>query len=206
MSIIAPTQPAFSLPLPLPPPEQVWRITVERYDQMIASGSLNEDDPIELLSGVLVTKMAKNPKHSTTSDLCRAAITRLLTPGWYLRQEQPVRIPEYDEPEPDLALARGSILDYQDHHPGPGDIALIVEVAESSLPRDRGEKRDIYARAGIPAYWIINLVDRQLEAYLNPAGGAYPPPAIFRESDTAELIIAGQVAGRIAVAELLPKL
>jgi Uma2 family endonuclease len=206
MSTIAPTQPAMPLPLPLPPPEDVYRIIVDRYDRMVASGSLVEDDPIELLNGVLVTKRRKNPRQMWSVEAARDGISGLLPAGWFLRQEGPVRIPDFDEPEPDLAVIRGTRDDYQDRHPSPADLLLLVEVSESSLARDRGEKRDIYARAGIPAYWIINLVDRQLEAYSNPVGGAYPPPTILRAPDSAELILAGQVAGRIAVADLLPRL
>ena len=173
MSTIAPTQPAFALPLPAP--EEVFRITVDRYDRMVESGLLGEDDPIELLNGVMVWKMPKKPKHSTVSRRCERMIERLIPPGWHVRKEEPVRIPDYDEPEPDIAVVRGDDDLYEDRHPGPGDVALIIEVAESSLLRDRGEKREIYARAGIPAYWIINLVDRQLESHSSPTGGVSSP-------------------------------
>ena len=93
MSTIAPTQPALPLPLPLPPPEEIYRIRVERYDRMVASGSLGEDDPIELLNGVLVTKMPKNPRHMWSVEAARDGISGLLPAGWSLRQEGPVRIP-----------------------------------------------------------------------------------------------------------------
>jgi len=82
---------------------------------------------------------------------------------------------------------------------------LVVEVADSSLSRDRGEKRDNYARAGIPVYWIVNLVGRQLEVSSNPTGGAHRPATILGETDSADLVIAGQFVGQIAVANLLPK-
>ena len=203
MSTIAPTQPMFSLPLPAP--EEVFRISVDRYDRMVESGLLGEDDPIELLNGVMVWKMPKKPKHSTVSRRCERMIERLIPPGWHVRKEEPVRIPDYDEPEPDIAVVRGDDDLYEDRHPGPGDVALLIEVAESSLLRDRGVKREIYARAGIPAYWIINLVDRQLESHSRPTGGAYPPPTVLGVADSVELIIEGHVAGRIAVADVLPK-
>ena len=202
MSTIAPTPPALSLPLPAP--EEVFRITVDRYDRMVESGLLGEDDPIELLNGVMVWKMAKSPEHFTVSRRCARMIERLLPPGWHVRTEGPVRIPDYDEPEPDIAVVRGDDDLYEKHHPGPGDVALIIEVAESSLHRDRGEKREIYARAGIPAYWIINLVDRQLETHSSPAGAEYPPPTVLSVAESVELIIEGHLAGRIAVADLLP--
>ena len=115
-----------------------------------------------------------------------------------------MRIPDYDEPEPDLCVVRGDSDDYTDHHPGPGDVALIVEVAETSLSRDRGEKRDNYGRAGIPVYWIVNLVNRRLEVHASPAGGAYPAPTILGEAESVELVIDGRPLGRIAIADLLP--
>ncbi len=203
MSTIAPTQPTLSLPLPAP--EEVVRITVDRYEQMVESGLLPEDDPIELLSGVMVWKMPKNPKHSTQSRRCQRIIENLLPPGWHVRKEEPVRIPDYDEPEPDLAVVRGDDDHYEDRHPSATDVALIIEIAESSLNRDRGEKRDVYARAGIAAYWILNLLDRQLECHAKPTVGVYPPATIVGETGSVELIIEGQTAGRIAVADMLPK-
>ncbi len=202
MSTIAPVQP--SGPLPLPPPEEVFRITVDRYEQMLERGALSEDDRIELLNGVLVTKMPKNPMHSTVTGRCYRALDGLIPPQWHVRKEEPVRIPGYDEPEPDLAVVRGGGDAYEHLHPLPGDIALIVEVADSSLTRERGEKADIYARAGVPLYWIINLVDRQVEVFSHPVGGVYPPATVLRGSDPIELIIADQAVGRIAASDLIP--
>ncbi len=204
MSTIAPVQPTGPSPLPLPPPEEVFRITVDRYEQMLERGALSEDDRIELLNGVLVTKMPKNPMHSTVTGRCYRALDRLLPPDWHVRKEEPVRIPGYDEPEPDLAVVRGGEDDYEKRHPFPADIALIAEIADSSLTRDRGEKADIYARAGIPVYWIINLVDRQIETFSNPVGGVYPPATILRGTDSVQLVVAGQAIGQIAVADLVP--
>ena len=189
----------------LPTPEEVFRISVDRYDRMLESGSLGEDDPIELLSGVIVWKMPKNPKHSTVVRRCQRLIEGLIPAGWHVRKEEPVRIPDYDEPEPDLAVVRGDDRLYENQHPGPRDVGLIIEVAESSLTRDRGLKREIYARAGIPAYWVVNLVDRQVESYADPVGGAYPAPKVLSESDSVELIIEGDMAGVISVADLLTR-
>jgi Uma2 family endonuclease len=203
MPTLAPTLPERSWPLPAP--EEVFRISVDRYERMVESGMLGEDDPIELLSGVIVWKMPKNPRHSTVVRRCQRIIESLVPSGWHVRKEEPARIPDYDEPEPDLTVVRGDGQLYENHHPGPNDVALIIEVAESSLTRDRGLKREIYARAGIAAYWVINLIDRQIESYSDPVGNAYPAPKVFRETDLVELIVDGQVAGAILVADLLTK-
>ena len=203
MSTMTPTEP--SVALPLPPPEEVVRITVDRYDRMIESGELGEDDPIELLNGVMVWKMARGPSNFTITRRCSRKIEPLLPAGWHVRQEGPVRLPDFNEPEPDVAVVRGDDDAYERRHPGPGDIALIVEVAESSLQRNRGEKRQVYARARIPAYWIINLVDRQVESYSGAGGGDYAEHTSYSVEQSVPLIIDGQPAGSIAVASLLPQ-
>ena len=98
-------------------------------------------------------------------EAARDHLGRILPPGWFIRGKSPVRIPEFDEPEPDLAIIRGSWEMYRTRHPEPADIVLLVEVSDSTLARDRGEKRAAYARGRISVYWIINLVDRQVEVY-----------------------------------------
>ena len=203
MSTLATTQPTALLPLPSP--ADVYRISVDLYERMIDSGSIGEDEPIELLNGVLVRKMPKNPKHAVATELGRRAIEKAIPSGWHVRGEGPVRIPNYDEPEPDLAVVRGDVDEYSARHPGPGEIALLVEVADGSLARDRGEKRDIYARAGIAFYWIVNLADRQIEVYANPVGGVYPAPMVLDELDSLELFVDGQTLGPIPVANMLPR-
>ncbi|MGC8639144.1 MAG: Uma2 family endonuclease [Isosphaeraceae bacterium] len=196
---------AQSIPLTLPSPVDVYRFTVDQYDRMVRDGTIAEDDPVELLDGIVVRKMPKGPRHDASFARSRRQIERLLPAGWYLRLEGAVRIPDYNEPELDLSVIRGESDDFTDHHPGPRDVALLVEIADSSLSRDRGTKRDNYARAGIPAYWIVNLVDRQLEISANPESGVYPAPVILRETESVDLVIGGQHLGRIAVVDLLPK-
>ena len=181
----------------------MFRISVDRYDRMVESGLLGEDDPVELLSGVIVWKKPRHPKHSTIVRRCQRIIEGLIPLGWHVRKEEPVRIPDYDEPEPDLAVVRGDDHLYESHHPGPNDVGLVIDVAEHSLTRDRGLKREIYARAGIPAYWVINLIDRQIEIYSNPFGGDYPAPNVLRETSSVELKIEGHLLGVILVGELL---
>jgi Uma2 family endonuclease len=183
MSTIVPTQ---SMPMTLPPPGDMYRFTTDQYDRMVREGTIAGEEPVELLDGIVVRKMSEGPRHDASFARCRRQLERLLEAGWYHRLEGSVRIPDYNEPEPDpdLCVVRGDSDDFTDHHPGPDDVALIVEVAESSLARDRGEKRDNYARTGIPVYWIVDLVNRRLEVYANPAGGSYPAPTILGETES----------------------
>jgi len=185
-------------------------ITVDEYDRMVEDGTIPEDGRVELIEGRLVEKAVKTPAHSTASERSQRAILRVLPAGWYIRQEQPVRIPDRDsEPEPDLSVVRGDVDDYDDHHPGREDVALVVEVARSSLADDRALAQT-YGGGGIPEYWIINVDGRQLEVYAHPvagarAGGAYPAPMILGKTESVALTIGGQVVGWIAVADLLPR-
>jgi Uma2 family endonuclease len=200
MSTIAPAPPrASQQPLASP---AIYRITVSEYERMTAAAIL--DDPrVELIDGYLVKKMGKNPAHVWSVDAIVEAL-KATVPGWWCRQEAPVRIPDFDEPEPDASVVRGSRDDYRDRIPGPEDVALLVEVSESTLDRDQGEKRLAYARGGIPFYWIVNLVDHQVEVYSDPIQGDYRSCQILKPGQDISVVIEGVQVGRIAVADVLP--
>ena len=181
-------------------------LAVAEYERRIAAGILGEDDPVELLDGRVVPKMPRGPRHVMSTKACQRLLGQVVGPTWHVAKEDPVRIPEYDEPEPDVAVVRGADVDYRDHHPGPSDVALVVEVAESSLAWDRGEKLPIYARAGLAVYWIINLIDDQVEVHTgpDPGAGTYQARVDYGRGQTVPVVVAGQVVAQIAVAELLP--
>lgn len=189
--------------------EPVFRLTVEQYHAMIRSGGLTEDDPVELIEGILVFRMPKYTPHSVATGLARREVERLLPDDWHFRPQEPITLDD-GEPEPDGAVARGMIEDYSKAHPGPGDVALVIEVADSSLARDRGIKLRSYARAGIIAYWIINLIDGLVESYSNPSPNATPEPTysqqrIFRPGDALPLALPGVgEVGVVPVVKLLP--
>ena len=180
-------------------------LTVNQYDRMVAKGILPETNRFELIKGRIVEKDVKNPAHPTATRRTMRAIERLLPAGWHVRKEDPVRIPnQRSEPEPDLAVVRGDNDAYEDRHPGPQDIALVVEVTRTSVAKDRKLAR-VYGRGGIPVYWIVNVPRRRLEVYADPVGGQYPAPTILGEGESVDLTIGGQVVGPIAVADLLPR-
>ncbi len=189
------------------PPEPVCPLTVLQYHEMIAAGILTDDDPLELLEGWLVPKMGKNPPHSTVIYIIARVLERVLPAGWHVRSEQPVTS-EDSEPEPDAAVVRGGPEQYLHCHPVPRDVALVVEVADASLRRDRTTKKRIYARAGIPVYWIVNLAERRIEVYADPTGPGQEPDYRQHEDYAAPVevpvLIDGREAGRVPVAALLP--
>ncbi len=178
-------------------------MNVREYEQLVALGGL-DDSKIELLDGLVVRKMGKDPPHVWSVDATEIGIARLLPAGWLLRREGPVRIPEFDEPEPDVALVRGTRLDYKTRHPGPADMGLLVEVAESSLDRDRGEKLQAYARARIPTYWIVNLIDRRVEVYTDPNETGYRGHVDYPRGSQMPVLVDGVALAALAVDELLP--
>jgi Uma2 family endonuclease len=169
---------------------------------MIDSGVFDDEDQFELIEGTLVQKMTKKRRHSSGSEKSWRAVQALLPAGWHVEIEKPVRIPQRDSmPEPDVAVVRGDIDDYLDLDPGPDDLALVVEVSYSTVRADRALAAT-YLGGGVPVYWLLNVRDRQLEVYTLDAGPQ--APKTLRESDSVDLMIAGAVAGQIAVADLLP--
>jgi len=121
-----------------------------------------------------------------------------------VRLAKPIRLPaESSEPEPDRCVVRGSIRDYSARHPGPADLAVVVEVADSSLD-DYLIQADIYGRAGIPVYWIINLNDRQVEVYSNPGPSGYQSLEAFVPPHVLTVVIDGVKVGEIPVADIMP--
>lgn len=189
------------------PTDPIWRLSIGQYHRMVQAGILTDDDPVELLEGWLVIKMPKNPPHRLTTQLTREALARLLPTGWYVDAQEPVTTQD-SEPEPDVVVVRGARRDYADHHPGPRDVALVVEVADATLQRDRTLKKRLYARAGIPVYWIVNLLEKQVEVYTEPAGTAdrfdYRHRQDYGPADKVPLILEGREIGCLAVQELLP--
>ena len=93
------------------------------------------------------------------------AVESVLPSGRFIRKDEPIRIRDFNEPFPDLAVAHGDLENYANRHPGPEDVSLVIEISDATLGKDRGEKRISYGRAGIPVCWIVNLVDRQVEVY-----------------------------------------
>ncbi len=183
------------------------RFSVEKYHQMIEAGVLSENDKVELIEGMILQMAAVGVPHRYSVDETYLAITRLLPPGWKSFVQQPITLSE-SELEPDVSVVRGTGADYKDHHPGPAETALVVEVADSSLALDRVTKARIYAAAGIPEYWIVNLIDRQIEVRREPSGASsvagYKTLTTFAATEKVPLSLGGNDYGEIAVASVLP--
>jgi Uma2 family endonuclease len=167
------------------------RLSVAQYHRMIETGVLVEGEPLELYEGVLVEKMTEGPAHSfRITKIAQLLIRAIGDTAWQVRVQHPVSTTD-SEPEPDIAIVAD--LDYSQCHPGPAETAVVIEVAGSSLARDRSTKQRIYARAGIPRYIIVNLADETVEVYSAPTAENDPH---YRRHETiaAGMIDLGPVA------------
>ncbi len=128
--------------------------TRREYDRLVESGFFREGDRVELLGGQLMVAEPQGARHMAAIHLAAEALRRAFSTGWYVRVQGPIALDDESEPEPDLAVVAGGPRDHAAEHPTVP--ALVVEVAEWSLPMDRREKAGLYARAGIADYWIVN--------------------------------------------------
>jgi Uma2 family endonuclease len=184
------------------------RFTVAEYQRMIDEGYFSHDEAYELLDGLIIHKLARDPLHDASLAHARRILSGRLPPtGFHVRVQSAVLATD-SQPEPDLAVVRGSEFDYIARHPSKDDLSLVVEVANSSLADDRAWKGAIYALAGFPVYLIVNLIDSRIEVYSDPSG-VDPAPAYrrredFHSGDVIGLNLGGSPIDSIPVIDLLP--
>jgi Uma2 family endonuclease len=164
-------------------PERLF--TTAEYLRMVETGILTENDKVELLNGRIVEKMARNPPHDSAIQRLLNALVRKLPQAYSIRSQMALTLPSSASvPEPDLAVVWGPDSRYDAAHPGAADALLVVEISDSTLRDDRGEKLISYAGAGVSLYWIVNLVDRRVEIYSDPTGPEHFPT--YRRRDDAD--------------------
>ncbi len=201
---IASVAPVF-VPAESPP---LRRFTVEQYHALAEAGVLTTYDRVELLDGLIVDMSPIGPPHASLVEITYNLLASVLPKGWHARMQQPVTLAT-SEPQPDIAVVTGKRRDYFKRHPGPSEIGLLIEVADTTLVFDR-KKADLYAAAGIPQYWIINLEDHQIEIYRQPRQNGKKTPAkykskqIIKEDGELTLRLQGKVIAKISASDLLP--
>jgi len=183
------------------------RFTRAEYERLIDLGVFQPGEEIELIGGELMVAEPQGAPHYTAIRKTAKALEAAFGPGWEVRTEGPIGLDDESEPEPDVAVVPGAPDDYARAHPSRP--ALTVEVAESSLALDRQRKGSLYARAGLPDYWVLNLVDRVLEVYREPApdsaapfGWRYGRSEVFEAS--ARVTPLAAPGSSIPVSQLLP--
>ncbi|GAC1468791.1 MAG: Uma2 family endonuclease [Isosphaeraceae bacterium] len=185
-----------------------YRLTVEQYLKMIDLGVLPHDAHVELLGGVLTAKMTKNAPHNFAVGQLAHALRTLELQDCLIREEKSVVLGPNWRPEPDVALVRGPNDRYRTSDPTAADILLLVEVVDSSGAVDRGVKRQGYALARVPCYWIVDLSSRSIEVHTSPEGvgdsAQYRSVSVHEADSVVPVVIDGREVHRVAVKDVLP--
>ncbi|MFP4437895.1 MAG: Uma2 family endonuclease [Chloroflexaceae bacterium] len=160
------------------------RFTVDEYHQMAAAGILTEDDRVELIEGEIVEMSPIGSRHLSCVNRLNELFVELLQRRAHVSVQNPVRLTGYSEPEPELALLKRRTDYYADTVPAANSVLLIVEVADSSIARDRAHKIPQYARSGIPEAWLVNLEEDVIEVYRQPGVAGYTDKRLIERGGT----------------------
>jgi Uma2 family endonuclease len=183
-------------------PPRRWKWSGDDLIRMGEAGLLPPEGRFELLGGEIYQLMPPGPLHAFIVGLIRGMLDAFARAhGAHVREEKPFRLNQEFDPQPDVAMVRGRERDYRDRFPGPEDVLLIIEVADSSLQHDRELKIPAYAAAGVPECWLVNLPEQQVEVYREPTGTGYRLLRLYRSGEAVEPLAAP--GAPFAVADLL---
>jgi Uma2 family endonuclease len=179
-----------------------WRFTVDHFERMIEAGVFQEDDRVELIDGEVVAMAALGLRHSESVRRCNRGLSRRAGDTAVVDVQNPLDLRPHARPEPDVMLLRAPDSRYFGRLPAAEDVLLVVEVAESSLATDRDQKIPLYARAGIPEAWLVNLIDDLIRVYREPTPDGYRVIQTARRGENISPL--AFPAWAIPVDELLP--
>ena len=175
--------------------------SVHDYYRMAEAGILRADDRVELIEGEIIQMPPIGSAHASVVDNLVALVTNQASaPDVRVRVQNPVRLDDRSEPVPDLALLRPRADRYRSAHPTPGDVLLLVEVSDTSLAYDRDIKVPLYASAGIPEVWVVNILAQLIEVHRDPADGEYRSLTVARTGDVLSPHLVAELA--VPVAEI----
>lgn len=182
------------------PPTRRW--TVDEYHRAGEAGVFRPDERLELVDGKILSMSPQNPPHATASVLAEAALGVLSGPSCHLRIQKPLTVDAHTEVEPDIAIVTGQARDYLQRHPTTA--LLVVEIADSSAAYDRAQKAELYARAGVPDYWVLIVPQRRLEVRRDPdpTSGEYRTVLLLGEDEAISPLSAP--SERVEIRDLLP--
>jgi Uma2 family endonuclease len=175
---------------------------VDEYHQMIETGILDEDDRVELLEGQIIEMSPQLPPHVATTQSASDYLRSLLAGRVTIRIQSPITLRPNSEPEPDIAVVRIDPDRYFDHHPTPDKIFLVIEVANTSLRKDRRQKVRAYAHANILEYWILDVYERQIYVFREPRNDTYQQEIILNEEAIFSMVAFPEIA--VSVRDLFP--
>jgi Uma2 family endonuclease len=185
-----------------PKRRHLYRLTLRQFETMIGAGVFG-DERVELLNGIMVARMTTYPPHDF-AVMALAAAFRVMLPQteWSVREEKSIRLGARSRPEPDIAVVRGSLTEYARRPPNEHDVALLIEVSDTSYADDTDRKRRLYERFGVPEYWVVDLKNRQVEVFTLKQW-IFGPPLVYTETEEIPITLDGRAYGRIAVSALL---
>jgi len=179
------------------------RFSVKEYYRMAETGVLRPDARVELLNGEIIDKSPIGPFHGGVTNYLNSVFSTAARRRWITAVQDPVRLDDRSEPEPDIALLRPVSDFYRKRHPRPDDVFLLIEVADTSLESDQEAKLPAYGRAGIPEVWLVNLNDLTVEVYREPHFTGYATKTVLRAGDQVAPLAFPEVV--VDVAELLQR-
>ena len=160
-------------------PDPIWRFTMDLYHAMIEAGILPSGSPVELVEGILLEKMSKKAPHRIATRATRRGLEAVIPDGWFVDEQEPITLTG-SEPEPDLMVARGDSADYPDSHPKAADVALVVEISDTTLA---------------PAYWIVDLNESRVEVRTDPGEDGYRMVTFCSRNDGIPVTNRGRASG-----------
>jgi Uma2 family endonuclease len=177
--------------------------TVQEYHRMSDLGILDPNERTELVAGQIIIMTAKGTPHVMTLRLLANVLENALgDKSVFVSTQDPIRLDNFSEPEPDLAIVKGTILDYAEHHPAPDDIYLVIEVADSTLKQDCEVKDKLYARSSIGEYWVVDIKNRQVHIFRDPTATGYTSHLILTETHSVSPLAFPDLI--LSIASILP--
>jgi Uma2 family endonuclease len=158
--------------------------TVFDYYRMAEAGILSEDDRVELLDGEVIEMSPIGSRHAACVDRLNRFLNSVRDLSFIVRVQNPIRLDDHSEPQPDVTLLRVRSDFYAEAHPTPSDVLIVIEVADSSVELDRQVKLPLYAQAEVPEVWLANLPDDTVEFYAQPLNGIYQVARVLRRGET----------------------
>ena len=176
LSNIRTTSPIFNLE-----PTAIKRWSVKSYHRMSELDILDPNERTELIAGQITLMAAKGTPHVTSLHLLANALREQIGNTALVRTQDPIQLDDFSEPEPDLVIVKGTVLEYAEQHPRPEHVYLVVELTDSTLKQDCEIKEKLYAQAGLIDYWVVNLKKRQLHIFRDPTPTGYTSHLILTE-------------------------
>ena len=170
----------------LHPPLERKKFRSDQVQQMVKVGILPEESGWELINGEIIHRMTIGSRHASVVKRLNRFLISLFGDKFIVGVQDPIHIDEHNDPEPDISLLKPRDDFYESEHPTPRDVLLVMEVSDSTLEYDQEIKKNLYAKAGIAEFWLINLIDNTIERYSEPANGRYFQMSIFDYGNTTQ--------------------